>query len=345
MAFGKVFHGLKSLFQRSGDSRADESSEKRDDRSLELYTAIQNGDDDAIDALIQDPNYQEWINNNIDTGVKEPIMDMSGRYEPIFDTCLNLACRKSTAELVRRMVGAGADVDVITAQASIIHDAYASDVDRREKLEVLLAKDPGLIASIKLHYNDRCGLFQTLLCTAIRKGNVADLEFLVKHGSDVNAPTRDFSQEWTALHYAAYCGRVDVFRELIRLDVCATNATESESPLVCAAMGGNAEVIQEITRLGPNVNALSYRGFSALHCAAQLGHVNCIHELIKHGAFVEIRSRKRGCTPLMMAILENQQECVRILIDVYGCNPNATDKKGRTAIELKEKWKDWPWRF
>ena len=69
--------------------------------------------------------------------------------------------------------------------------------------------------------------------------------------------------------------------------------------------------------------------FSAMHCAASRGHLDCIDILSKSCSADVDCCDKNGCTPLFYAITLGHAKCAEFLLDM-GSDPNHQDKKGRT---------------
>lgn len=67
---------------------------------------------------------------------------------------------------------------------------------------------------------------------------------------------------------------------------------------------------------------------SALHCAASRGHSHCIEELKKLGADVNLAD-KNSCTPLFYAVTLGNKDCTKTLLK-HGADPNHKDVRGRT---------------
>ncbi|KXZ44506.1 hypothetical protein GPECTOR_66g234 [Gonium pectorale] len=71
---------------------------------------------------------------------------------------------------------------------------------------------------------------------------------------------------------------------------------------------------------------------TALHSAAQNGHVKCVVALLQAGANKEAAT-KDGHTPLHKAAKFGYVEAVRALLEA-GANKEAADKDGRTALDI-----------
>jgi ankyrin repeat protein len=70
---------------------------------------------------------------------------------------------------------------------------------------------------------------------------------------------------------------------------------------------------------------------AALLSAAAAGDVARAAVLLDEGGAADARD-ERGRTPLMLAVMQNRPEVVRLLLD-RGADPNAADSRGRTPLQ------------
>lgn len=89
---------------------------------------------------------------------------------------------------------------------------------------------------------------------------------------------------------------------------------------------GLQELSFTITFLSIQVGVVSL--VLALHCAASRGHSHCIEELKKLGADVNLAD-KNSCTPLFYAVTLGNKDCTKTLLK-HGADPNHQDVRGRT---------------
>ncbi|KAJ8936152.1 hypothetical protein NQ318_010563 [Aromia moschata] len=109
--------------------------------------------------------------------------------------------------------------------------------------------------------------------------------FLQQHPSLVMATTKDGN---TCAHIAAAQGSVTVIEELMKFDrqgvISARNKITDATPLQMAAEGGHAEVVKALVRAGASVTDENKSGFTAVHLAAQYGHMQFCVKLDKSAA-------------------------------------------------------------
>jgi peptidoglycan/LPS O-acetylase OafA/YrhL len=114
-------------------------------------------------------------------------------------------------------------------------------------------------------------------------------------------PAKDASNIWTA----ARAGDLGAIERHIASGA-AVDAVDPErggTPLLWAAVTGQAEAIDLLARRGANVNALGPDGGAAIHAAAFLGHEKAVDVLIRNGANLNV-ANGAGSTPLDVASLD-----------------------------------------
>jgi ankyrin repeat protein len=125
-------------------------------------------------------------------------------------------------------------------------------------------------------------------------------------------------------------------------DALATGASPNScdgfgiTPLMWAAIDGDAPMVGRLLGSGANPSARSHTGMTALAYAAFYGHVDTMNALIDAGADVNERTLDDG-TPLHDAVAMQQLDAVRILID-RGAVVDARDSFGQTPL-IKAAWR------
>jgi uncharacterized protein len=123
---------------------------------------------------------------------------------------------------------------------------------------------------------------------------------------------------FTALHLAAFFGKVEAARALVEAgaDVGAVSRNEMiVQPLHSAAAGRHLELCRLLIAAGADVNATQRHGFTPLHAAAQHGDVELVELLLSAGADPAV-TRDTGETPADTAEAEGHVDVARRLREV-----------------------------
>ncbi|PZN34837.1 MAG: hypothetical protein DIU71_01565 [Proteobacteria bacterium] len=137
---------------------------------------------------------------------------------------------------------------------------------------------------------------------------------------DVNARAADGS---TALLWAAHRGDVAEVERLIRAGADVTLANNyGATPMMEAAIAGNARLIELLLEAGADVESANAEGQTALMAVARTGRVDAAKILLKAGADVNAREQWGGQTALIWAAAQGHPEMIELLIK-HGADPNA----------------------
>lgn len=178
--------------------------------------------------------------------------------------------------------------------------------------------------------NARDETSRTPLHTAATHLRVRAIEHLLRAGADVNA--RDQSAA-TPLHLAAFNTSLQIHSWLQSIGL--PNDAERYSAAQVAS-------IEVLLQAGASVNAKADDTTTPLHLAVILGrhgHLPAIAALLKHGAYVDARTRPELMTPLHHAVSSGVSRravdlpVVEALIK-FGAHVNARDAKSRTPLHF-----------
>jgi len=142
---------------------------------------------------------------------------------------------------------------------------------------------------------------------------------------------------WSALHISAWNGHVEVTRLLLESGLCQVDLPGSGSvtPVFLAVQQQHCHVVELLISAGCDVTrraTLRMRGggghvasdVSALHVAAQTGHVGVVGRLLAAGALVDATmtaGHLASVTPLHLAVEAGHSDVIKLLIEA-GCNVN-----------------------
>lgn len=221
-------------------------------------------------------------------------------------TALAWATRQNDADLVDRLIRAGAEVKsgnrygvtplslaCINGNAAIIEKLLKAGAD---------ANEPGTQA-------------ETPLMTVARTGSVPAAKVLLAHGAKVDA--RETWRGETALMWAAAQQHPDMVKALVE----AGADVNAMSTVVKWERQTTAE---------PREKWLPPGGFTPLIFAAREGCTECAKVLIDAKANVN-QADPDGITPLVNAIINGHYDVAMLLVD-SGADPNLFDKTGRAAL-------------
>ena len=176
---------------------------------------------------------------------------------------------------------------------------------------------------------------KTALHKAAERGHLEFVDLLVKKGCNVDAVDKDGK---TALHKAL---QNNYHLETIKLLVGRTQKMPSvvgESALHKAAEGGHLELVDLLVKKGCNVDAADKDGKTALHKAAERGHLSVVELLMRLGCKKDVCDQY-GQTALMKAARGNSTEIVIFLLS-SGCCIDIADHDNRTALHHSVSSKD-----
>uniref|UniRef100_A0A3B3VPW9 Ankyrin repeat and SOCS box containing 2a, tandem duplicate 2 n=1 Tax=Poecilia latipinna TaxID=48699 RepID=A0A3B3VPW9_9TELE len=204
-------------------------------------------------------------------------------------------------------------------------------------VRILLRADPSSVNICTLKN-------ETALLLAAVRGNASCVEFLLKHGANVNTANKlretplfvacenpneevvelllrygaqvnlSSSQGESPLHEACRLGGPMICRRLLDAgaNLKARNVYQIQ-PLFSAAQNGNAETLQLLVQRGADVNEQAGDGASPLYEACKNGHFSVVQALLTLKADAN-RATNSGLLPLHVAVRNNHKRIVSLLI-------------------------------
>jgi ankyrin repeat protein len=220
-------------------------------------------------------------------------------------TALHLAAYKGHAGIVEQLCaapGAAAAVALRTRNGNTPLMLAISHGGGGERLVVaLLAVDTAGAA-----VNSQNGEGSTALMWASSIGHGDAVRLLLARGARQELQNED---GWSALHYAAWKGRVGVVEQLCAAPGAATAVSlrdkHGRTPLIIAVVhGGGSErlvaALLEADPVGATINSQNDNGSTALSAASYRGHADAVRLLLARGARQELQT-DNGDTALHLA--------------------------------------------
>jgi ankyrin repeat protein len=170
------------------------------------------------------------------------------------------------------------------------------------------------------------------LQNAIVANDLDRVHYLLAHGADVNA--RD-GEGNTALINAVRFGFDALADALLarRADPNLADRATGWTPLMFAAWGDAAALVQTLALRGAQLEARDHDALTALGIAAQNGKLKAARALIAAGAQVNGSLAGGGYSPLMLATISGSDELVQALL-AHGAQVNAANPGGVTALMI-----------
>lgn len=229
------------------------------------------------------------------------------------------AAKAGDAEMVRALVGLGADVNVTEVDGTTpLH--WAAHRDDGASATVLLG------AGAEVSATTRYGV--TPLSLAATNGSAELLQILLEAGADPNITTGDGE---TPLMTSARSGVVPAITVLLDhgAEVDAVEGWRGQTALMWAASQDNAAAAAALIAGGADPHAISEGGFTPLLFAAREGNLETIGTLLEAGANPD-DTLPNGTSALGLATYNAQYEAAARLLEA-GANPDAS-AQGWTAL-------------
>ena len=184
-------------------------------------------------------------------------------------------------------------------------------------------------------------LLRTPLHLACLKGNSTIAQILIRNSAD---PFERDNSGRTALHFACCSGIAASAVELTVVlchdgtDLIHMKDHTGRTPLHYAVFNtckGQVKIIEQLLRLGANINCLDVERQTPIHFAAESGNKNIIPILIQNGASVGIQDRNKR-TPLQVALNDHIRELMIVYAPDAKPLPNIDEAKEIQIVGAKK---------
>ncbi|MFG0258870.1 MAG: ankyrin repeat domain-containing protein [Phycisphaerales bacterium JB041] len=233
------------------------------------------------------------------------------------ETALLVATREGHAQIVKALLDAGADPDVICTSGGTAL--------------IIAAGKPGLTEIVQMLLEAGADLF-----TAQLRSRSA-LEWSIVHGDYHTvlvllsaARLQGIPEDIQSRLGTAVSHRSDDLSHLLDRII---NGGDTTGLVQIAARAGSPEQVSRALASGADPNELDASGWTALHWAAgPHGNPECVRLLLEAGASPNVAT-PNGYTPLMAAAQVDDPTRVQLLIDA-GADIHAADFKQRTPLHI-----------
>lgn len=325
---------VKILIEKGADPTVSDG-----DGLTPLMNAAENGTVACLEALAAGAD-KDYLNSFSKTGF----------------TALIIASAHGHKEAVEFLVNAGADVNAVHDDNQVTALMYAAASGHIEVMKTLLAKGADLHA---LHSNGG-----TALLEAATGGEPEAMAVLLEAGATYNFVDSDGVTPLMAVASQGHLKGQELIIEKLKKDLSEADlkthinmaSYSGGTSVMFSAAGGHTECTQQLIDLGADVNDIARAtpeyleklnkmiaegtvdneedphvdGVTAVHVAAQGGHMDCVKILIAAGASVTVADDEKR-TALQLAVKGNFGEVAAELVRA-GADPNTpyTDEDGET---------------
>nr|CDP29975.1 Putative protein of unknown function [Podospora anserina S mat+] len=217
-----------------------------------------------------------------------------------------------------------------------------------------------LLLEMGIDVNSKTNEGRTALFRAVKLGNRAVVDLLIKHGAVVSLTDRG---GWSALHIAAHHGQVEAGEALLQAGAPIHGGPDGWTPLHISILRKRTCFVKLLLESGADAQAKTVNGVSVMDCvdlhheylaepekgrlkidnmwltrtglrsAASHGRDARIRELLDRGADIDARD-EGGFTALMWAVDGGHLSTVRLLVENGADLDARSDQEGNTALML-----------
>eukprot|EP01132_Coremiostelium_polycephalum_P000001 gene1-1_t len=232
----------------------------------------------------------------------------------LYKTALHMAVEVESPEIVRCLVEAGANMNIIDNMGKIPLD------------DVLEKSNKPIFRSLLSAFG--APTLQALFLNATVSKNLVLLKELITIGVDINTTDQ---MGITALHYAVLAGDEEIVKFLLSKGACQNYKDNNQMvPLYIAIRKGHIHLVNLLIA-GAGKDSQDVDGNTALHVAALSRKVEVIKKLVALGADINIKN-KQGLMPIHLMTSQDSPSLTPQLIAALGLSE--TDKMAHLNIAL-----------
>ncbi|KAI9207399.1 ankyrin repeat-containing domain protein [Polychytrium aggregatum] len=239
-------------------------------------------------------------------------------------TAMFLAAEQGHVDIVNFLLSKDADPD-IPDNSSNTPFSVACQNPHIEVAKALLA-NPMLNISVRNNLNEMA------IHHACASGETEIVQILLDRGCSLYAKT---STSMTPLLCAVAEGHVDIVKLLVERGASLKDQDNNGyTPLMLAAFEGQLKVVEYLTSIGCTVvQGFATNQDTALHLAADAGHLDIVKFLLDHDRSLVDLSGESGYTPVMTAArTSGHVDIVRTLISDYNADLEKLNTYGETTL-------------
>jgi len=202
------------------------------------------------------------------------------------------------------------------------------------KVAKLLLKNGASVNVARNSQNTERTYCGTPLHSAVKANAIECVQLLLAEGAEMNS---NEGGGISPLHIAAEMGHVQCMKILLDSGINPNLASPDKrnTALHLAAEGGFSECISLLLNKGANADARNYKGQTALHMAAHAQSVECVELLLRQGGCSPNSEDDDKRTPLHSAIGRSLNACeITELLIKCGAEVNRGDVFGYTPLHL-----------
>ncbi|NWI66175.1 ASB10 protein, partial [Todus mexicanus] len=141
-----------------------------------------------------------------------------------------------------------------------------------------------------------------------------------------------YEQELTTpLHITAGRGYMDCLQLLLLRGAAVNFAPGGKTALHEACAEARTDCVRLLLSFGADPEAVSERGYQPLHLCKSPDSIECVQQLLQHGASVNSRTEEEGDTPLHIAARHGLTDHVQLLLRC-GAELEAENEEGQTPL-------------